>query len=227
MFKQNSLQKGKQDERHPPPVKVLLVATQAFTLAALSALLQTSTEITVIGQVNTVEETQAVTGLQPPITLLVDIDQPTGPNLSIVAHLRHHCPTLPLAISTLFVDPKLLYALLPYSIQAYLTKDLSLQQFFQGLKIAASGGSFFSPTAMAQLRQDSSGNNVDCSQAKLTVREQDLFNFLCQGASFRAIANQLHLSEQTVRNYASLLYEKLGVRSKGELMAQHAQYMKR
>jgi len=197
-----------------------------LTLAALCALLQNSTEITVVGQISAPEQIPATT-LQQPTMLLIDVDQPTGPDLSVVALIRHTYPILPLAVSTLFADHFILYTLLGYSIQAYLTKDLSPQQFINGLKIVASGGSFFSPTAMAQLQQGTSAAKAVCSQTKLTRREQELFHFLCRGASFRTIANQLHLSEQTLRNYASLLYEKLGVRSKGELMAQYVKQTKR
>ena len=213
--------------QHPPPhLKVLLIAPKALTLAALCALLQNSTEITVIGQISAPEQIPAPT-LQQPTLLLIDVDQPTGPDLSVVALIRHTYPVLPLAVSTLFVHHSILHTLLGYSIQAYLTKDLSPQQFIDGLKVVAAGGSFFSPTAMAQLQHDVSVGKAICTQTKLTPREQDLFHLLCRGASFRTIANQLHLSEQTVRNYASVLYEKLGVGSKGELMAQYGQYTKK
>ena len=220
MFKYTSLPKGKQHDESPPLLKVLLVAQQALTLAALSALLQNSAEITVIGQIGIPEQIPA-TVLQQPMLILLDIDQPTGPDLSIVAPIRHTYPVLPLAISTLFVDHSILYTLLGYSVQAYLTKDLSPQQFIDGLKTVASGGSFFSPTAMAQLQQDGHQKKATLLQAKLTLREQELFHLLCKGISFRAIANQLHLSEQTARNYASQIYEKLGITSKSELIARY------
>jgi DNA-binding NarL/FixJ family response regulator len=117
----------------------------------------------------------------------------------------------------------LLRTLIAYPIQAYLTKDLSGEQFLTALFIIAAGGTFFSPTAMAQLQKSTTDNEVDCPTATLTQREQDLFHLLCQGTSFRTIANQLHLSEQSARNYASQIYQKLGVASKSELMARYRQ----
>jgi len=194
-----------------------------LTLAGLYALLQTSVDITIVGQISALDHRQAITDLQPLTILLVDIDQPTGPDLSMLARLRYSYPTLPLAVSTLFADYVLLRTLIAYPIQAYLTKDLSAEQFLSALFIIAAGGTFFSQAAIAQLQPMARNDKTDCPTARLTLREQDLFHLLCQGASFRTIAQQLHLREQTVRNYASVLYEKLAVRSKGELIAQYGQ----
>lgn len=198
-----------------------MVAHQAVTFAGLYALLQTSIDITVIGQISALDQRQAGTDWQPPTILLVDVDQPTGPDLSMLARLRHRCPTLPLAVSTLFANNALLRTLIAYPIQAYLTKDLSAEQFLSALFIIAAGGTFFSQTAIAQLQPMTGDDKANCPIATLTLREQDLFRLLCQGASFRTIAHQLHLSEQSARNYASQIYQKLDVASKSELMARY------
>ncbi len=204
-----------------------MVAYQELILATLSALLQQFEHVTVLGQASTGAQAQASLTLQTSTLLLVDIDQPDGPDLSAVTLLRRTYASLPIVVSTLFVDATLLHTLINYSIQAYLTKDLSPQQFLRALEIVAAGGSFVSPTLITKLYKTVGHSETGYPTENLTLREQELFNLLCQGNSLRTIANYLHLSEQTVRNYASVLYGKLGVRSKGELIAQHGPQIKR
>jgi DNA-binding NarL/FixJ family response regulator len=54
---------------------------------------------------------------------------------------------------------------------------------------------------------------------QLTARERDLLKFVARGSKNADIAAALYLSEQTVRNYLSQLYAKLGVKSRVEAMA--------
>ncbi len=62
-----------------------------------------------------------------------------------------------------------------------------------------------------------------CGQAhvRLTAREKAVLALLLQGFSSREIAKTLHLGEQTVRNYASIIYHKVEVNSQAKLIAKY------
>jgi two-component system invasion response regulator UvrY len=203
-----------------------LLACQELTLATFAAFLQRVEHLSLLGQATTPAQAQSAIDAQTPTLLLIDVDRADGPDLTVVSQLRQLYPTLPMAVATLFVSISFFHALVAHHVQAYFTKDLSPQLFLHGLETVALGGNFFSPTVTAHLPLSTNVQAATSVLAQLTLREQEVFHLLRQGASFRTIAQQLHLSEQTVRNYASTLYEKLGVSSKGELVARYAQSAK-
>lgn len=73
----------------------------------------------------------------------------------------------------------------------------------------------------SKLPQTSSCESLKQIPLTLTNREKEMFVLLLEGYSMREIAERLHIGGQTVRNYASQIYEKLEVSSKTELIIKY------
>lgn len=93
----------------------------------------------------------------------------------------------------------------------------------RALRAVAAGGAAIPPTLamrlVAQLRGARDGNGLRPVRSPLTPREWEVLDLLCGGASTRAIADALHLSEETVYGHVKRILRKLGVRSRAEAVS--------
>jgi DNA-binding NarL/FixJ family response regulator len=96
-------------------------------------------------------------------------------------------------------------------ISGYVLKDEAPDALIDAVRSVANGGTWFSRPLVAKLVRPVDSRTLG---VRLTPRERELLGLLSQGLDNVNIANRLHLGEQTVRNYLSRLYGKLGVRTR-------------
>ncbi len=104
-------------------------------------------------------------------------------------------------------------------VTGYVLKDARASELLQAIRIVGAGGVILDPRiasrAMAPLRQAYSRTDSVLIR-HLTERELEVLRFVSVGCSNREIADSLHLSEQTIKNALSGLYQKLEVRKRTE-----------
>ena len=98
-------------------------------------------------------------------------------------------------------------------VSGYILKDEAPENLAQALRVIQQGAVWFSQSVAQKML--GMVTEPDPLQA-LTSRERQILERIVQGLDNQAIANDLNLAEQTVRNYASTLYEKLAVSSRTE-----------
>ena len=86
------------------------------------------------------------------------------------------------------------------------------------LRAITQGERLFSATVVEQLYEQELLPRIDAKQAELTPREEEVFVFLIQGLENAQIAQEIGVREQSVRNYVSRVYAKLGVSGRLEFM---------
>jgi DNA-binding NarL/FixJ family response regulator len=101
-------------------------------------------------------------------------------------------------------------------IAGYVLKDEVSEKIIEALHSVAEGGIWFRQSALEKLARKHSSAGAMPAIADLTERERQALDLLARGWGNTRIATQLHLQEQTVRNYVSRIYEKLGVSSRVE-----------
>ena len=149
-----------------------------------------------------------------PDVVLMDIGLPKMSGIECVRVLKEQNPALDIIMLTVFADDESVFQSLQAGAYGYLTKNTFPSKLLSAIKEVNNGGSPMS-SGIAR-RVVTSFNNFRSTEAPLTRREKDVLQLLCEGKSYRVIANQLFVSTNTVRFHLKNIYKKLHVNSKCE-----------
>jgi two-component system response regulator DesR len=189
-------------------IRVVLAEDQAMVLGALSALLETDSGIQVVARAaNGAEALRAVAEHKPDV-LVTDIEMPEMTGLTVAAEVRERCPKTKVVILTTFARPGYLRRALDAGALGYLLKDRPAAELAEGVRRAARGMRTVDP----ELAAEAWGAEPD----PLTERERQVLWRAGEGMTSQDIAEALHLSEGTVRNYLSEAISKLGAANRIE-----------
>ena len=183
-------------------IRVLLAEDQAMVRGALSALLGLESDLEVIGSAANGEEAWALIERDKPDILVTDIEMPKLTGLELAQRIRDRGVDCKVVILTTFARPGFLRRALDAGVGGYLLKDAPADQLAEALRKVHRGGRSIDP----QLALEAwSGDDP------LNDRERQVLRLAGEGMSAVEIAEQLHLSQGTVRNYLSEAIGKLGV----------------
>jgi two-component system response regulator DesR len=188
-------------------IRVLLAEDQAMVRGALSALLRLESDLDVIGSAADGEEAWAQIQRDKPDVVVTDIEMPRMTGLELAQRIREREVGCKVIILTTFARPGFLRRALDAGVSGYLLKDAPAEQLAEALRKVHRGGRAIDP----QLALEAwSGDDP------LNDRERQVLRLAGDGLSAGDIAEQLHLSQGTVRNYLSEAIGKLGVSNRIE-----------
>jgi len=183
-------------------IRVLLAEDQAMVRGALSALLKLESDLEVIGSAADGEDAWTQIQRDTPDVLVTDIEMPRLTGLELAQRIREREIGCKVIILTTFARPGFLRRALDAGVSGYLLKDAPAEQLAEALRKVHRGGRAIDP----QLALEAwSGDDP------LNDRERQVLRLAGEGLSAGDIAQQLHLSQGTVRNYLSEAIGKLGV----------------
>ncbi len=148
-----------------------------------------------------------------PDVLVLDLNMPGPSSATTVAYVGEHCPETAVLVLTAFDDDAYVRAMLAAGVAGYVLKDEAPDALVDAVRSVAHGGTWFSRAVVAALAHPSAEANLG-----LSGRERELLGLLVQGWDNTRMAAELGLGEQTVRNYLSRLYSKLGVQTRAAAM---------
>ena len=186
-------------------IRVLIAEDQAMVAGALAALLEIERDIEVVGTApNGREALEAVRTLRPDV-LLTDIEMPemTGLELAAAVHAQGSLPRV--VILTTFARPGYLRRALDAGASGYVLKEAPSTRLADAIRRVHAGGRAID----AELAAEAWGEGDP-----LTDRERQVLRLAGEGRSGPDIADELHLSEGTVRNYLSEAISKIGGRNR-------------
>jgi two-component system response regulator DesR len=188
-------------------IRVLLAEDQAMVRGALSALLKLESDLDVIGCTADGEEAWRFAQNQKPDIVVTDIEMPHLTGLELAQRIRERELGCKVIILTTFARPGFLRRALDAGVGGYLLKDAPAEQLAEAIRKVHRGGRAIDP----QLALEAwSGDDP------LNDRERQVLRLAGEGKSAGDIAEQLHLSQGTVRNYLSEAIGKLGVSNRIE-----------
>ena len=186
-------------------IRVLLAEDQAMVLGALSALIEIEHDIEVVGRARSGTEALNLALTERPDVVVTDIEMPGLSGLELAAELkRHGCPAR-IVILTTFARPGYLRRALDAGASGYLLKDAPSHQLAEAIRRVRNGGRAVDPELASEAWSDAD---------PLTDRERQVLRLAADGQSGAEIAEALHLSEGTVRNYLSEAINKIGGRNR-------------
>ncbi|MCP3976020.1 MAG: response regulator transcription factor [bacterium] len=196
------------------PTRVMIVDDQEVVREGLRAILGTVPSIEVVGVVgNGAEAVESVATLFPEVVLM-DLNMPIMNGVEATRNLQATHPDVKVLILTTYDAEEWVLDAIRAGASGYMLKDAPRERLIEAIQGTAEGRSHIDPSVAGGLMARVAVSEVSeptSVAADLSERELDVLRLLGNGMTNSAIAEQLFLSEGTVRNYVSAILTKLQV----------------
>lgn len=204
-------------------MKVLIVDDDFFITTALKTILETDEEITVCGTGSDGREAVSLYESLNPDILLMDIRMKDMDGLTASKEILTRNPQANILLLTTFLDDEYIIRALKYGAKGYILKQ-NYESIIPAIKAVFSGQSVYGseitkklPGLLSETQKPEKGSPSFWEKQEISQRELEIIRLVSQGLSNREIAEQLYLSEGTVRNYLSTILDKLQLRDRTQL----------
>lgn len=194
------------------PIRVLLADDHPLVRAGIRATLAAVPDVVLVAEAADGYAVQRLTQDCGFDVLVLDLGMPGPSATSLVRAVRARCPHARVLILTAHDEDAYVRGVVAAGAAGYVLKDEAPENLVQAIRSVARGGAWFSQAIVETLVRPDRPDLQD--PPDLTPRERQLLHLVAQGRDNAEIAAELHLGEQTVRNYLSRLYTKLGVNSR-------------
>lgn len=194
-------------------IDVLVCDDQVIVCEGLTRILSSDPEIRVVGVAHDGAEALARVADLHPQLVLMDLKMPVMNGIIATRRIREQFPTLPVLVLTTYDDDEWVFDALHSGAAGYLLKDTPPKDLIASIKGTLAGKAFLDPAVTGKILTDYQkhpSTTQPSTRFQISDREHELLRLLASGLSNGEIAQQLFLSEGTVRNYASELFKKLG-----------------
>ncbi|NIM92256.1 MAG: response regulator [Anaerolineales bacterium] len=197
------------------PIRVLIVDDHVFVRRGIQALLATENDIEVVGEAEDGQEAlEKIEELKPDVILL-DLLMPKLDGIEVAQRVVADDPEARILVLTSFVADDKVFPAIKAGALGYLLKDSSPEELVQAIRQVNRGESSLSPVIARKLLQEiSHPSDKELSPDPLTEREVEILQYIAKGKSNREIAEELVLSEATVRTHVSNILGKLRLASR-------------
>jgi DNA-binding NarL/FixJ family response regulator len=202
-------------------IKILIVDDQSLFREALKTLLNASPDFEIVGDASNGEEALRMVLQFSPNVVLMDLRMPIMDGVEATRRiLQMNKPTKVIVLTT-FDDDENVFEALRAGAVGYLLKDVSSEKLYEAIKAANQGEYFLLPSITAKVVSEFSRisrpapkNQENFLPDPLSPREIEIIRLVATGASNKEIAEQLVISEGTVKNHLSSILSKMSVRDR-------------
>ncbi|MGG0178833.1 response regulator [Gottfriedia acidiceleris] len=190
-------------------IRIVIAEDQRMLLGALGSLLNLEDDMEVVGQASNGEEAvKLVKRFQPDICIM-DIEMPGKTGLEAAEELKPlDCKVI---ILTTFARSGYFQRALKAGVKGYLLKDSPSEELASSIRSIIAGKRIYAPELM---------DDVYAEENPLTDREKEVLELVADGKNTQEIADELSLKTGTVRNYISMILDKLEVKNRIEAIKQ-------
>ncbi|ERN51420.1 response regulator transcription factor [Alkalihalophilus marmarensis] len=189
-------------------IRIVIAEDQRMLLGALSSLLDLEEDMEVVGKARNGEEALALVQEHNPDICIMDIEMPVKSGLDVAEELVNHpCNII---ILTTFARAGYFERARNAEVSGYLLKDSPSEELASSIRIIMDGRRIYAPE-LIDLAYD--------NKNPLTNREKQVMELIAEGKSTNEIASELYLTNGTVRNYISVILDKLDVGNRIEAIS--------
>ncbi|MFB5664126.1 response regulator [Alteribacillus sp. HJP-4] len=194
-------------------MKILIVDDDTLVCQSLKILLSREKNMEIIGTAANGAEAIDSCRRKAPSVVLMDIQMPVMDGIQATRQIKVEWPQIHVMMLTTFKDEKNIRLAISAGAEGYLIKSTGVSNMAEQIRALVSGSSILDAEVLRQLTGPAEKKELE----QLTPREKDIASLVAQGLSNREIAEQLYLSEGTVRNTLSIILEKLQLRDRTQL----------
>ena len=188
---------------------VLLVDDHALLRTGVANIINQEADLHVVAEAgNGVEALEAYDRYRPDVTLL-DLRMPVMEGVEVVRRIRERDSRARVIVLTTYDTDEEISRALRAGAKAYVLKDISADALIACIRDVLAGKTYLAPAAAAKLAEE-------VTRVHLTPRELAALRLMADGKSNKEIANELGISDRTVKTHLGHLFEKLAVTSRTE-----------
>lgn len=200
------------------PIRVFIADDHALIRQGIKRIIEFEPDIAVVGDASDGQMTIDQVRLLKPDIILLDFHMPDMSGLDVLKALKEldiHSRSIMLTVAD---DRKTLLECIQFGAEGYILKDSDTVDIVSAIREVKRGESYIDKRLVKLLVEtftDHDDKNKDDSKfGELTERELDVLKSISEGMTNKEVAQALFLSEKTVKNYASSLFRKLGVKDR-------------
>jgi DNA-binding NarL/FixJ family response regulator len=203
-------------------IRVLIADDQALFRRGLYVVLGTEDKIEVVAEAENGEEAVAKVEELAPDVVLMDVRMPKVNGIDATRQIRDISPSTKILMLTVSDDEDDLYEAIKAGANGYLLKEISVEEVAEAIRAVAQGQSLISPSMASKLLSEFNALAKRAEERHqfpaptLTGRELEVLRLVARGMSNREIADELYISENTVKNHVRNILEKLHLHSRME-----------
>lgn len=199
---------SKKDEGDKSMIKIVIAEDQQMLLGALGSLLSLEADMEVVGKATNGEEALKLVKKHNPDVCIMDIEMPVKSGLDAALELKED--TCKVIILTTFARAGYFERARSANVSGYLLKDSPSDELANSIRTIMSGRRVYAPELI----------DIAYGQKNpLTTREREVIELIAKGDTTKDIADKLSITSGTVRNYISVIYEKLEVSTRIEAIS--------
>lgn len=193
-------------------VKVMLTDDHGLVREGVRSLLESSSNIEVIGEAKDgIECLEKLKKIKPDL-LLLDINMPNMNGIETLQKIKEIDDSLKVLIVTVHNEIDYLMKAIDIGVNGYILKDSNSSDLKKAIETIMKGESYFQPSLIPKMNSKISDRIVDVEKSKsLTKRELEILIQVAKGMLNKEIAINLDISERTVKNHISNIFKKIDV----------------
>ena len=206
-------------------IKVMIADDQELMRDSLNILLSSKSELQIVGLMKDGNEVlENIDSLMPDV-ILMDIRMPRMDGVVCTKLVKEKYPQIKVIILTTFDDDEYIFDALKYGASGYLLKGISLDELVNGINSVVQGGGIIHPNVASKAlkmfsnmaRSEMKSETMNEGVKELSKNEWLIIQKIKEGLSNREISEELCFSEGTIRNYISVILDKLSLRDRTQL----------
>jgi DNA-binding NarL/FixJ family response regulator len=204
------------------PLRVLIVDDHEVVREGLRSILNRREGINVVGEAGTVGTAVEEAARLRPDVIIMDVRLPDGSGVEACREIRQENPNAKVIMLTSYADDEAVFASILAGAAGYLLKQTRGQALAEAIEAVAQGGSLLDPAVTQKVLErvrSLGGRRPDDSLASLSDQEQKILLLIAEGKTNKEIAEEIFLSDKTVKNYVSSILSKLNLRRRAEAAA--------
>jgi DNA-binding NarL/FixJ family response regulator len=199
-------------------IRILLVDDHQVVREGLRRMLELEADLKVVGEAADAKEALTQVKLLSPEVILMDIKMPGVDGIELTRQLKQQDPSCNIIMLTLY-DEYLTQAI-EAGATGYLLKDIKGEELIRAIRAVHQGRSPLDLSLSREQLAELATPAESKEQARLSERELAILRLIADGVTTKEIANQLFLSEASIKRSVRLIFEKLGVHNRSKAVSE-------
>jgi len=201
-----------------PPIRVLIADDHRLFRQGLRQICETVGGFEVVGEAENGQVAVDLAHQLEPDVILMDINMPVLDGVQATSFIAENTPAVRVIILTMYRQDRYVFEAIKAGARGYLLKDIDEEELVKAVRVVQQGEALIDPGLAAKLlnefRRMGTATPETEPAERLTQAEMDVLRLVAQGEDNKTIAEQLGLTERTVANRLSDVYQKLHVNNR-------------
>lgn len=200
-------------------LKIMLVDDHEVVRQGLRTLIEAEDDMEVVAEASDGKQAVGMAKIYEPHVVVMDVRMPDGGGVEACRGIRDELPTAQVIMLTSFSDDEALFNSIMAGAAGFVLKQIRGNDLVEAIRTVGAGKSLLDPNVTKRVLErlkKAKFDDKDPKLARLSPQEERILDMIAEGRTNRQIAEQIHLSEKTVKNYVSHILQKLEVARRAE-----------